>query len=57
MPVMDGITFYRELAARDPALAARAFLFFAYPAEISGNVWVAASAAAKKTAGGSSSHR
>jgi Na+-transporting NADH:ubiquinone oxidoreductase subunit B len=26
----------------NPALAARAFLFFAYPAEISGNVWVAA---------------
>ena len=28
----------------NPALAARAFLFFAYPAEISGNVWVAATA-------------
>jgi Na+-transporting NADH:ubiquinone oxidoreductase subunit B len=26
----------------NPALTARAFLFFAYPAEISGNVWVAA---------------
>ena len=26
----------------NPALAARAFLFFAYPADISGNVWVAA---------------
>jgi Na+-transporting NADH:ubiquinone oxidoreductase subunit B len=26
----------------NPALMARAFLFFAYPAEISGNVWVAA---------------
>ena len=30
----------------NPALAARAFLFFAYPAEISGNVWVAASTTA-----------
>jgi Na+-transporting NADH:ubiquinone oxidoreductase subunit B len=30
----------------NPALAARAFLFFAYPADISGNVWVAANAAA-----------
>jgi len=29
----------------NPALTARAFLFFAYPAEISGNVWVAAAAA------------
>ncbi|HEX6211959.1 MAG TPA: NADH:ubiquinone reductase (Na(+)-transporting) subunit B [Methylomirabilota bacterium] len=27
----------------NPALTARAFLFFAYPAEISGNIWVAAS--------------
>lgn len=27
MPVMDGITFYRELAARDPALAARVLFF------------------------------
>ncbi len=30
----------------NPALTARAFLFFAYPAEISGNVWVAARATA-----------
>ena len=29
----------------NPALTARAFLFFAYPAEISGDVWVAAGAA------------
>jgi len=28
----------------NPALTARAFLFFAYPAEISGEVWVAAAA-------------
>lgn len=30
----------------NPALSARAFLFFAYPADISGNVWVAARATA-----------
>jgi Na+-transporting NADH:ubiquinone oxidoreductase subunit B len=30
----------------NPALTARAFLFFAYPAEISGNVWIAAQATA-----------
>jgi len=30
----------------NPALTARAFLFFAYPAEISGEVWVAAAATA-----------
>jgi Na+-transporting NADH:ubiquinone oxidoreductase subunit B len=30
----------------NPALTARAFLFFAYPAEISGDVWLAAGAAA-----------
>lgn len=29
----------------NPALTARAFLFFAYPAQISGDVWLAASAA------------
>lgn len=29
----------------NPALVARAFLFFAYPAQISGNVWVAATPA------------
>jgi len=29
----------------NPALTARAFLFFAYPAEMSGNVWVAAAPA------------
>lgn len=29
----------------NPALTARAFLFFAYPAQISGNVWVAATPA------------
>lgn len=29
----------------NPALVARAFLFFAYPAQISGNVWVAATTA------------
>lgn len=31
----------------NPALTTRAFLFFAYPAEISGNVWVAARATAE----------
>jgi Na+-transporting NADH:ubiquinone oxidoreductase subunit B len=31
----------------NPALTARAFLFFAYPAEISGNVWVAAATTAE----------
>jgi Na+-transporting NADH:ubiquinone oxidoreductase subunit B len=31
----------------NPALTARAFLFFAYPAEISGNVWIAARATAE----------
>lgn len=31
----------------NPALLARAFLFFAYPAEISGDVWVAAGQAAE----------
>jgi Na+-transporting NADH:ubiquinone oxidoreductase subunit B len=35
----------------NPALTARAFLFFAYPAEMSGNVWVAASARAAATDG------
>jgi Na+-transporting NADH:ubiquinone oxidoreductase subunit B len=30
----------------NPALTARAFLFFAYPAAISGNVWIAANGAA-----------
>src|SRR5690606_38682643 len=29
----------------NPALTARAFLFFAYPAQISGDVWLAAGAA------------
>lgn len=33
----------------NPALTARAFLFFAYPAEISGNVWTAATFAADAT--------
>jgi Na+-transporting NADH:ubiquinone oxidoreductase subunit B len=31
----------------NPALTARAFLFFAYPAQISGNVWIAARATAE----------
>jgi Na+-transporting NADH:ubiquinone oxidoreductase subunit B len=30
----------------NPALTARAFLFFAYPADISGNIWIAAAPAA-----------
>jgi Na+-transporting NADH:ubiquinone oxidoreductase subunit B len=34
----------------NPALTARAFLFFAYPAEISGDVWLAAGAAAEAAA-------
>lgn len=34
----------------NPALTARAFLFFAYPAEISGNVWIAANFSADATA-------
>ncbi|MFN2375338.1 MAG: NADH:ubiquinone reductase (Na(+)-transporting) subunit B [Candidatus Binatia bacterium] len=36
----------------NPALLARAFLFFAYPAEISGEVWVAARRAADATVDG-----
>jgi Na+-transporting NADH:ubiquinone oxidoreductase subunit B len=35
----------------NPALTARAFLFFAYPAAISGNVWVAANYGADAAAG------
>jgi len=44
-----GIVFGKEIFGGtgmnflNPALTGRAFLFFAYPAEISGNVWVAAS--------------
>jgi Na+-transporting NADH:ubiquinone oxidoreductase subunit B len=34
----------------NPALTARAFLFFAYPAEISGDVWLAAGPAAEAAA-------
>lgn len=35
----------------NPALTARAFLFFAYPAEISGDVWVAAAGASRAADG------
>ena len=35
----------------NPALLSRAFVFFAYPAEMSGNVWTAAAAHGSSTAG------